>query len=49
MLGTITAGLTAFYSFRLISLVFLTVLNGSKSVYFNTHEANLLVIITFLY
>jgi len=47
ILGTITAGLTAFYSFRLISLVFLTVPNGTKSVYENTHEANWLVIIPF--
>nr|YP_009522501.1 NADH dehydrogenase subunit 5 [Hygrophorus russula]AXQ02224.1 NADH dehydrogenase subunit 5 [Hygrophorus russula] len=45
ILGTITAGLTAFYSFRLISLVFLTVPNGSKIVYLNSHEANLSVII----
>jgi len=45
ILGSITAGLTAFYSFRLISLVFLTVPNNIKSVYSNTHEANILVII----
>lgn len=45
ILGSITAGLTAFYSFRLISLVFLTVPNGSKTVYLNSHEANLNVII----
>jgi len=45
ILGSITAGLTAFYSFRLISLVFLTVPNGSRLVYSNVHEANLLVII----
>jgi NADH-ubiquinone oxidoreductase chain 5 len=45
ILGSITAGLTAFYSFRLISLVFLTVPNASKSVYSNVHEANLLVIL----
>jgi NADH-ubiquinone oxidoreductase chain 5 len=45
ILGSITAGLTAFYSFRLISLVFLTVPNGSKPVYLNSHEANLNVII----
>jgi NADH-ubiquinone oxidoreductase chain 5 len=45
ILGSITAGLTAFYSFRLISLVFLTVPNGSKTVYLNSHEANLAVII----
>ena len=37
--------ITAFYSFRLISLVFLTTPNGSKLVYSNTHEANLLVIV----
>lgn len=45
ILGSLTAGITAFYSFRLISLVFLTTPNGSKLVYSNTHEANLLVIV----
>ena len=45
ILGSITAGLTSFYSFRLISLVFLTVPNGNKNTYLNTHEANLAVII----
>jgi len=45
ILGSITAGLTAFYSFRLISLVFLTVPNGAKTVYLNSHEANLAVIV----
>jgi NADH-ubiquinone oxidoreductase chain 5 len=45
ILGSLTAGLTAFYSFRLISLVFLTVPNGSKSLYHNIHEANWLIII----
>jgi len=45
ILGSLTAGMTAFYSFRLISLVFLTVPNNKKSVYLNTHEANLVVII----
>ena len=48
ILGTITAGLTAFYSFRLISLVFLTVPNGSRISYLNSHEANLSVIIPLL-
>ena len=43
--GSLTAGITAFYSFRLISLVFLTVPNGSKNSYLNSHEANLAVII----
>ena len=45
ILGTLTAGLTAFYSFRLISLVFLTVPNGSKNSYLHSHEVNLAVII----
>jgi NADH-ubiquinone oxidoreductase chain 5 len=44
-LGSITAGLTAFYSFRLINLVFLTFPNGSRTIYLNSHEANLSVII----
>jgi NADH-ubiquinone oxidoreductase chain 5 len=45
ILGSITAGLTAFYSFRLICLVFLTVPNGPKQSYLNVHEANNKVII----
>ena len=45
ILGSITAGLTAFYSFRLISLVFLTEPNGHKQSYLNSHESNLAVII----
>jgi NADH-ubiquinone oxidoreductase chain 5 len=44
-LGSITAGLTAFYSFRLLALVFLSVPNGSKISYLKVHEANLAVII----
>nr|YP_009487283.1 NADH dehydrogenase subunit 5 [Russula lepida]AWB36185.1 NADH dehydrogenase subunit 5 [Russula lepida] len=48
ILGSITAGLTAFYSFRLICLVFLTVPNGPKQSYLNTHEANNKVIIPLL-
>jgi len=45
ILGSITAGLTAFYSFRLICLVFLILPNGPKQSYLNTHEANNKVII----
>nr|YP_010041404.1 NADH dehydrogenase subunit 5 [Pisolithus tinctorius]QPA36182.1 NADH dehydrogenase subunit 5 [Pisolithus tinctorius] len=45
ILGSLTAGLTAFYSFRLISLVFLTVPNGIKKVYLNSHESNMAVVI----
>jgi NADH-ubiquinone oxidoreductase chain 5 len=45
ILGTITAGITAFYSVRLLSLVFFTVPNGPKTSYLNSHEANLAVII----
>jgi len=44
-LGTLTAIFTAFYSFRLISLVFLTYPNAPKSDYLNTHEASISVII----
>ena len=45
ILGSLTAGLTAFYSFRLISLVFLTHPNGPKTSYLHSHEASLAVII----
>lgn len=48
ILGSITAGITAFYSFRLISLVFLTTPNGQKQSYLNSHESNLAVIIPLL-
>ena len=48
ILGSITAGITAFYSFRLISLVFLTVANGPKESYLNSHESKLAVIIPLL-
>ena len=48
ILGTLTAGITAFYSFRLISLVFLTVPNGPRISYLNSHETNLAVIIPLL-
>lgn len=44
-LGTISACLTAFYSLRLISLTFLTYPNASKSVYAQTHDAPVIVII----
>ena len=36
ILGSFTAGITAFYSFRLISLVFLTTPNGNKLSYLNS-------------
>jgi NADH-ubiquinone oxidoreductase chain 5 len=45
---SITAGLTAFYSFRLIMLTFLTVPNSSKVTYLNVHEANIIVITSLL-
>lgn len=44
-LGTITAALTAFYSFRLISLVFLSYPNANKTGYLHIHEASIHVII----
>lgn len=48
ILGSITAGLTSFYSFRLISLVFLTAPNGPRVTYLKLHEAKLAVIIPLL-
>src|SRR5271163_3156180 len=48
ILGSITAGITAFYSFRLISLVFLTTANGQKETYLNSHESKLATIIPLL-
>lgn len=47
-LGTITAALTAFYSFRLISLVFLSYPNANKTGYLHIHEASIHVIIPLL-
>jgi NADH-ubiquinone oxidoreductase chain 5 len=44
-LGTISAGLTAFYSLRLLSLTFLTYPNASKITYLHTHDAPIIVII----
>lgn len=40
-----SAGLTAFYSLRLISLTFMTYPNASKSMYLHTHDAPVIVII----
>ena len=40
ILGSITAGITAFYSFRLISLVFFTTPNGSKQSYIISYLSN---------
>ena len=45
ILGSLTAGITAFYSFRLISLVFLTTPNGNKQSYLNSHESDKFIII----
>ena len=44
-LGTLTAIFTAFYSFRLISLVFLSYPNAPKNDYLHSHEASLSVVI----
>ena len=45
ILGSLTAALTAFYSVRLLSLVFFTVPNGPINSYNKAHEANLAVVI----
>jgi len=47
-LGTITAGLTAFYSFRLLSLTFFSTLNAPRGDYEHTHEQSLIVCIPYL-
>ncbi len=38
ILGTITASLTAFYSVRLINIIFFTVPKGNKNLYLNIHS-----------
>ena len=45
ILGTLTAFLTAFYSVRLINLVYLTMPNAKKNSYLNIHSENLIVIV----
>ena len=45
ILGTLTAFLTAFYSVRLINLVYLTIPNAKKTSYLNIHSENSIVII----
>ena len=47
-LGTITAMITAFYSFRLISMTFLTYPNAPKGDYESTHEQPLIVVIPYV-
>lgn len=42
-LGTVTAAITAFYSFRLISMTFFTVPNAERVDYETTHEQPLIV------
>jgi len=44
ILGTLTAFLTAFYSTRLINLVYLTKPNANKNSYLNIHSENSIVI-----
>lgn len=41
--GTISAGITAFYSIRLISLTFLTYPNANKNVYNKVHDASIII------
>ena len=48
ILGSLTAFLTAFYSFRLISLVFFTKPNGPKESYLNSHESSFIIILPML-
>jgi NADH-ubiquinone oxidoreductase chain 5 len=45
ILGSLTAFVTSFYSFRLISLVFLGSANGYKKSYLNSHESDIYIVI----
>lgn len=48
-LGTFSASLTSFYSFRLINLTFFSYPNASKFIYKNIHDTeNLVIIILFI-
>lgn len=49
ILGTITAMITAFYSFRLITLTFLGTPNGPRNSYNNVHEADIYIIISLVF
>nr|WBU10866.1 NADH dehydrogenase subunit 5 [Malassezia vespertilionis] len=44
-LGSISAGLTAFYSFRLITIVFMSYPNSPKKIYESSHDAAIFAII----
>lgn len=44
-IGTISACLTSFYSFRLITLTFFSYPNASKNIYSNIHDTEFLVVI----
>jgi len=48
ILGTITAGFTAFYSIRLISIVFTGIPQASQHLYKNTHEQPIMVQVPFV-
>lgn len=48
IIGTITAGFTAFYSIRLICLVFTGSPNGSQNLYQSTHEQPFIVQVPFV-
>ena len=44
-LGSISAGLTAFYSFRLVAMTFLTYPNSPKKIYESAHDAAIFAMI----
>lgn len=48
LLGTVTAGFTAFYSIRLISLVFTGIPHASQNLYKSTHEQPFIVQVPFV-
>ncbi len=49
ILGTFTAMITAFYSFRLITMTFLGLPNGPQKSYNNIHEGDIYIIISLVF
>lgn len=44
-IGTLSAGLTAFYSIRLLSLTFFTKPSANQSSYMNAHESSMIIVV----
>ena len=48
-IGSISAGITAFYSIRLISITFITYPNANKNLYIKVHDAPIIVIFSLIF